>query len=121
MRILTGGHAIWMGGWTCQVHHHQDVICKGGLKRSPDIISKMKPFALEMEAGLFMLPPAYALADSLIHKDHRVMPPDEIENDYLDQDEAVNLRQALKDFGCSDDEVDVLAAPYDPCLTPDIL
>jgi len=116
MRILTGGHAVWMGGWSGQVHHHQDVIGPEGLDRKASVLAVLRDAAAELSPGTFLLPPAHALADSLIHGDHRVMPPDEIDPDYLEKDERQTLRDALSELGCSGEEAEALASPYDAVL-----
>ena len=112
MRVVTGGHALWMGGWTGQVHRHQDIIGRGGLERPPAVLARLMTVARTLEAGLAMLPPAYALADGLIFDDHRVMPPDEIDPEYLEADEMPALLAALEDLGCSPGRARELAAPY---------
>jgi hypothetical protein len=119
MRLLTGGHAIWMGGWTGQVHLHQDFIGPGGLTRSSKIQEVLLAVSAEVEPGTYLVPPAYALADSLIHKDHRIMPADEIDPDYLDRDERPFLRSALEALGAHYDEIDDLVKPYEASLDPD--
>lgn len=116
MRILTGGHAIWMGGWTGQVHHHQDIIEPDDQHRSPEVMTVLQNMAVHVGEGLHMLPAAYALADSLLHEGLRIMPPDEIDPDYLEQDERQSLRDALIHLGCSLDRAGALAAPYEDVL-----
>jgi hypothetical protein len=121
MRILTGGHAIWMGGWSPQIHHHRDFIETGageGLKRPDGIVELMLSVAVPTTSSEeVMLPPHYALADGLIYQDHAVMPPDEIDPDYLDQDERPALRTALAAFGLSEQEIDDLVTPYEQVLS----
>lgn len=119
MRILTGGHAIWMGGWTGQVHHHQDIIEPDDQHRSPAVMAVLQAVAVSVGEGLHMLPPAYALADSLLHDGLRLMPPDEIDPDYLDQDERQSLHDALTHLGCPADRVEILASPYEDVLRVD--
>ena len=116
MRILNGGHAIWMGGWTTQVYYHQDVIAADSLVRSPEVLAVLLQSSMETSPGTWLLSPAYALADSLIHQDHHVVPPDEIDPDYLDQDERENLRLALRKLGCKEADIESLARPYDEFL-----
>jgi hypothetical protein len=106
-----------MGGWSSQVHHHQDVICDTGLQRSASVKAKLLEVSAEVEPGVFLLPPHYALADSLVHGDHRVMTPDEIDPDYIDQDERPRLREALEVLGCPEDEIPGIMAPYDFTLS----
>lgn len=124
MRILTGGHAIWMGGWTTQVHHGRDIIAADsttdGLVRGAAVLEVMRVVALPTgDAGEVMLPPAYALADGILHGDHRVMPPDEIDPDYLDQDGRPALLAALVALGASADETDAALATYGSALDPE--
>lgn len=124
MRLLTGGHAIWMGGWSTQVHHARDVIETDpqgqGLHRSADALAVLRREAQPTaEADEMMLPPAYALADSLVHGDHRIMPPDEIDPDYLDRDELPALEAALRALGASAEEIARYAARYADALTPE--
>lgn len=105
-----------MGGWTCQVHLHQDVISETGLQRSALVIEKLIRVADDLETGCFRVPPAYGLADSLMHRDHRIMPADEIDPDYIDRDERPHLLNALVDLGCTEKQAQHLAAPYDTVL-----
>jgi hypothetical protein len=109
-----------MGGWTGQVHLKQDVIgFDGDLSRSASVIETMISVSPLIEEGTYRLPPEYALADGLIHNDHRIMPPDEIDPDYLDRDERAPFKEALLALGASPDDVDDLMAPYCSCLDPE--
>ncbi len=122
MRILTGGHAIWMGGWSHQVHHAKDVIspdAPNSLIRSDAIMSVLSLVAFEVEPGVYRLPPAYALADGLVHKDHRIMLPDEIDPDYLDRDERPAVIDALKALGMGQGDIAPALEPYGRCLDPE--
>lgn len=125
MRILTGGHAIWMGGWTTQVQLSPDVIdtegtSPGGLRRTARVLEVLEAAARETEtAGEKMLPPAWALADSLAHADHRIMPPDEIDPDYVEEDARPVLRSALAALGVSPDRRDAILQDYDEALRGD--
>lgn len=121
MRLLTGGFAIWIGGWTGQVHHHRDIIgAGGGLVRTPEVLERLRVGAEPYEDGFMVLTPAYALADGLVHRDHALVPPDEIDPDYLDQREDLNLFSALKVLGVADLEAAGLVAPYLSRLTPEV-
>jgi len=106
-----------MAAWSGQVHHHQDEISASGLQRTVKVIDRMMRVMEHVEEYTYILPPHYALADSLIHKDHRIMPPDEIDPDYIERDERAGLIAALQDLGCSLEDAKCLAAPYDEVLS----
>lgn len=119
MRIVTGGHAIWMGGWSTQVHHKQDIIGgEGGLIRPVDVIRRYATIATPMD-DVVLLPPAHALADSLVFQDHRIMPADELDPDYIEMDVRGQVREALSALGQSADLISALMAPYEQVLSGD--
>lgn len=119
MRILTGGFAVWMGGWTVQVHHHRDVIGPGMLVRTDKVMDQLRAVATAYDRDHLILPAVWALADGLAHDDHAVFPPDEIDPDYLERREDNNLREALLALGVTALEAQVLIQPYIAHLDPD--
>lgn len=119
MRIVTGGHALWMGGWSTQVHHKQDIIGgEGGLIRPEDVLRRYATIALPM-GDVALLPPAHALADSLVFHDHRIMPADELDPDYIEIDVRGDVAGALAALGQGVEIISALMAPYERVLSGD--
>lgn len=119
MRILTGGFAVWMGGWTVQVHHNRDIIGPGMLMRTEKALMHLRNAATEYDNDHLILPAVWALADGLFHQDHAVIPPDEIDPDYLEGREDRNLEKALLSLGSTPLEARILMEPYLAYLNPD--
>lgn len=121
MRFLTGGFAIWMGGWTCQIHHRRDMIgdLSGDLSRS-DLCHKLYlEHSVPFEEGVRLLAPAAALADGLVFRDHPLTPPDEIDRDYLEEPQVESVEKILRKLGVSEDRLNAVLAPYHEFLHPD--
>jgi hypothetical protein len=121
MRFLTGGFAIWMGGWTTQVHHHRDIIgCyPGALEREVAYCLRCRDFSTRFEEDLRILSPAAALADGLLHQDHDLVPPEDIDPDYLETPQVQAVLEALEVLGATRQDAEVLIEPYRLRLQPD--
>lgn len=122
--LIGGGYALWKGGWISE-QFQPCVMLAGGMTASGDeavlerpqtLFHRLCDNAAVNEDGRSILLPATALADGILHKDHRVIQPDEIETSFLKRDHLTDLVDALIDLGCDIGHAMHLAAPYKDCL-----
>lgn len=117
--VIIGGHSLWIHGWTTQQHRLRELAVPEGsdlpvpagerhFARSAEVMEILQRVSEPCDDYL-LAPPAYALADMILHRSDGLWWPGASD---LDEDEVAEHRgaivMALEEFGgdgCRIDEI----------------
>ncbi|MCW3782964.1 hypothetical protein [Defluviimonas salinarum] len=131
--LLAGGSALWLQGWTTQIHRLTEIILPEGeiaetaglgqvriLRRDDRHFAVLRDWSIEAD-GRRMLRPEMAIADALVHRGDPeaawLAAPDDIDPDAFETDRMPELLRALDALGAGP-EVVAAAAGYADALDP---
>lgn len=138
--VIVGGAAITAGGWTTQVHRKIEIAVpvvrgsltvpstEGNVVLTPRYSGWFRKLAASAEKGGEGIPvasPEYALADALLanrrslssDRPVAVPPPDEIDMGEFDETALASVREAMRDLGASEAEIEEATAPYEGAVS----